>query len=101
MYQALGIHWASSVPAFSTLACVPFPFLFYKFGARIRTKCKFAAQVAEYLGAISSAQSSAGVSDGQRESHGDRQQLGSCTEDETVVEGRTTTEEMTRPGKIS
>ncbi|CAP93898.1 hypothetical protein E8E15_007726 [Penicillium rubens] len=44
MYQNLGIHWASSIPAFLALACVPFPFLFYKYGPAIRTRCKFAAQ---------------------------------------------------------
>lgn len=44
MYQNLGIHWASSIPAFLALACVPFPFLFYKYGAAVRTRCKFAAQ---------------------------------------------------------
>ncbi|KAJ9627755.1 hypothetical protein H2203_002968 [Taxawa tesnikishii (nom. ined.)] len=44
MYSNLGIHWASTIPAFLALACVPFPFLFYKYGARIRAKCKFAAQ---------------------------------------------------------
>lgn len=44
MYSALGIHWASSIPAFLALACVPAPFLFYKYGAAIRKKCKYAAQ---------------------------------------------------------
>ncbi|KAH8425232.1 MFS transporter [Aspergillus melleus] len=44
MYADLGIHWASSIPAFLALACVPFPFLFYKYGAAIRQRCKFAAQ---------------------------------------------------------
>lgn len=44
MYEGLGIHWASSIPAFLALACVPFPFLFYKYGAAIRTRCKYAAQ---------------------------------------------------------
>jgi len=44
MYQNLGIHWASSIPAFLAVACVPFPFLFYKYGPAIRAKCKFAAQ---------------------------------------------------------
>ena len=44
MYNNLGIHWASSIPAFLALACVPFPFLFYKYGAEIRKRCKFAAQ---------------------------------------------------------
>ena len=44
MYDALGIHWASSIPAFLALACVPAPFLFYKYGPAIRTRCKYAAQ---------------------------------------------------------
>lgn len=49
MYNSLGIHWASSIPAFLALACVPFPFLFYKYGELIRMKCKYAAQAAEAL----------------------------------------------------
>ncbi|KAJ5627770.1 hypothetical protein N7490_009998 [Penicillium lividum] len=44
MFDNLGIHWASSIPAFLALACVPFPFLFYKYGPSIRKSCKFAAQ---------------------------------------------------------
>ncbi|KAL2823344.1 major facilitator superfamily domain-containing protein [Aspergillus cavernicola] len=44
MYNDLGIHWASSIPAFLALACVPFPFLFYKYGKPIRLRCKYAAQ---------------------------------------------------------
>jgi hypothetical protein len=39
-----GIHWASSIPAFLALACVPFPFLFYKYGATIRKRCEYAAK---------------------------------------------------------
>ncbi|KAF7558867.1 hypothetical protein G7046_g5295 [Stylonectria norvegica] len=49
MYQDLGNHWASSIPAFLALACVPFPFLFYKYGERIRMKCEFAAEAALVL----------------------------------------------------
>jgi multidrug resistance protein len=49
MYKNLGIHWASSIPAFLALACVPFPFLFYKYGEPIRMKCKYAAQAAKAL----------------------------------------------------
>lgn len=49
MYDSLGIHWASSVPAFLSVACVPFPFLFYKYGPRIRMKCTYAAQAAEFM----------------------------------------------------
>lgn len=49
MYDRLGIHWASSVPAFLALSCVPFPFLFYRYGASIRGRCKFAAESAASL----------------------------------------------------
>lgn len=49
MYHDLGIHWASSIPAFLAVACVPFPFLFYKYGETIRMKCEFAAEAANVL----------------------------------------------------
>jgi MFS family permease len=44
MYKGLGIHWASSVPAFLALICVPFPFIFFQYGPAIRSRCKFAAE---------------------------------------------------------
>ncbi|KAH6613411.1 major facilitator superfamily domain-containing protein [Chaetomium tenue] len=49
MYTNLGIHWASSIPAFLTVACMPFPFLAYKYGAAIRMKCKYAHEAAILL----------------------------------------------------
>ncbi|KAL2869344.1 MFS transporter [Aspergillus lucknowensis] len=49
MYNDLGIHWASSIPAFLALACVPFPFLFYKYGKPIRLRCKYAAQSDKFM----------------------------------------------------
>jgi len=49
MYQNLGIHWASSVPAFLALACVPAPFLFYKYGEAIRMRCKYARKADEFM----------------------------------------------------
>lgn len=49
MYEDLGNHWASSIPAFLAVACVPFPFLFYKYGKQIRMKCEFAAEAAAVL----------------------------------------------------
>lgn len=49
MYDSLGIHWASSIPAFLALACIPFPFLFYKYGAAIRSRCKYAARSQESM----------------------------------------------------
>ena len=55
MYKDLGIHWASSIPAFLALACLPFPFLFYKYGATIRMKCKYAADAANFLQKVRSA----------------------------------------------
>ncbi|KAE8137123.1 major facilitator superfamily domain-containing protein [Aspergillus pseudotamarii] len=42
MYDELGIHWASSVPACLSLACLPAPYLLSKFGPRIRRRSKFA-----------------------------------------------------------
>jgi hypothetical protein len=47
MYRNLGNQWASSVPAFLVLGCLPFPFLFHKYGLQIRAKCKYAAKAAE------------------------------------------------------
>ncbi|KAJ4982688.1 major facilitator superfamily transporter [Stagonosporopsis vannaccii] len=47
MYRRLGVHWASSIPAFLALACLPFPILFYIFGASIRARCRFASEAAE------------------------------------------------------
>ena len=56
MYKNLGIHWASSIPAFLALACVPFPFLFYKYGPMIRRKCKFSREAAEVMDMLKQAQ---------------------------------------------
>lgn len=49
MYRDLGLHWASSVPAFLSLVCLPFPLLFYKYGQRIRSKCHYSAEAAAVL----------------------------------------------------
>ena len=49
MYNTLGIHWASSLPGFLTVACLPFPFLFYSYGEKIRMKCKYTAQAHEIM----------------------------------------------------
>lgn len=49
MYRGLGNQWASSVPAFLAAACMPFPFLFYRYGSVIRKRCKYAAQSARYM----------------------------------------------------
>ncbi|KEF52394.1 uncharacterized protein A1O9_11635 [Exophiala aquamarina CBS 119918] len=49
MYRALGIHWASAIPAFVSVLCLPIPFLFYKYGPAIRTRCKYAAESQQYM----------------------------------------------------
>ncbi|KAF5856367.1 hypothetical protein ETB97_007469 [Aspergillus alliaceus] len=49
MYEGLGIHWASSVPAFLTIACLPFPFIFYRYGKSIRKRCPYSAQSEVYM----------------------------------------------------
>jgi hypothetical protein len=49
MYHNLGIHWASSVPAFLALACMPFPLIMYRHGAALRLKCKYAFEAAEMM----------------------------------------------------
>ncbi|KAJ5923975.1 hypothetical protein N7466_008162 [Penicillium verhagenii] len=49
MYNNLGIHWASSIPAFLSLVCIPFPFIFYKYGAQIRQRCTYAAEADRFM----------------------------------------------------
>ncbi|KAJ3574262.1 hypothetical protein NPX13_g4423 [Xylaria arbuscula] len=49
LYDALGIHWGSSVPAFLSVVFLPFPYIFMKYGARIRAKCKYAAEATETM----------------------------------------------------
>lgn len=49
MFRGIGIHWAPSIPAFLSLACMPAPFLLYKFGPVIRRRCKYAAESDRYM----------------------------------------------------
>ncbi|KAL8736600.1 MAG: hypothetical protein Q9181_002323 [Wetmoreana brouardii] len=42
MFKALGVNWAGSLLGFVALALVPIPIVFWKFGARIRARSKFA-----------------------------------------------------------
>ncbi|VUC37055.1 unnamed protein product [Clonostachys rosea] len=42
MYNKLNYHWASSLLAFLTVAMMPFPYLFFKLGKKIRAKSRFA-----------------------------------------------------------
>jgi len=41
MYNVLGLGWGNSLLAFLSLAMVPIPILFRKYGERIRTNPKF------------------------------------------------------------
>ncbi|AEO63931.1 uncharacterized protein THITE_2141914 [Thermothielavioides terrestris NRRL 8126] len=47
MYENLGDQWASSIPAFLAVACLPVPFLFYKYGPQIRSRCKYSSEAAK------------------------------------------------------
>ncbi|KAL8704901.1 MAG: hypothetical protein Q9201_001969 [Fulgogasparrea decipioides] len=42
MFKALGVNWAGSLLGFVALALVPIPIVFWKYGARIRARSKFA-----------------------------------------------------------
>jgi hypothetical protein len=77
MYQNLGIHWASSVPAFLALACLPAPFFLYKYGAAIRARCEYAAQSEAVMLSMRTQQT---VQDESTESHD-----GTSEEDEDHV----------------
>ncbi|KAL8292640.1 hypothetical protein RQP46_001252 [Phenoliferia psychrophenolica] len=44
MYTALGVNWASAVPAFLAFACFPFSIIFWKYGVKIRSKSKMSAE---------------------------------------------------------
>ena len=46
-YENLGVQWGAAIPAFLSLACLPMPFLFYKYGPAIRKRCKYAAEAAK------------------------------------------------------
>ncbi|KAF2670380.1 MFS general substrate transporter [Microthyrium microscopicum] len=45
MYNKLGYQWATSLLAFLALAMAPFPYIFYKYGKRIRGKSRFAISI--------------------------------------------------------
>lgn len=49
MYHNLGIHWATCIPAFLSVACVPFPIIFYIYGRRIRKRCTYAAEADAFM----------------------------------------------------
>lgn len=52
MYANLGTQWASSVPGFLALIMVPAPFVLYKYGAFIRSRCVYAAEAEKAMDAL-------------------------------------------------
>ncbi|KAK7696785.1 hypothetical protein SLS64_014213 [Diaporthe eres] len=44
MFEKLGVHAGAAVPAALAVICVPFPFLFIRYGKQIREKAKFATE---------------------------------------------------------
>lgn len=42
MYEALGYQWATGLVAFVTLALMPFPYIFFRYGKRIRARSRYA-----------------------------------------------------------
>lgn len=43
MYEKLGYQWATTLLAFLTLAMMPFPYIFFVYGKKIRGKSRFAS----------------------------------------------------------
>lgn len=61
MYAALGLNWASSLLGFVTVVLAPIPFLFFRFGHKIRAHSQFAHKHEADLIAEDSFDESAGV----------------------------------------
>lgn len=41
VYRGMGIGWATSLLGFILVALVPLPFVFFRYGHRIRAKCSY------------------------------------------------------------
>lgn len=46
---ANGIHWGPAIGGLLALICLPFPFVFYKYGAKVRESCKYASEAKKML----------------------------------------------------
>ena len=44
MYEKLGYHWATTLLACLTLAMAPFPYIFFRYGKKLRSKSKFTSK---------------------------------------------------------
>jgi hypothetical protein len=47
MFDTIGVWWSLAIPAALSLICLPFPFVFYRFGPAIRARCKYASEAYE------------------------------------------------------
>lgn len=59
MYKNLGTQWASSIPAFLALVFAPLPFIFLKFGRRLRANSKFANEAKAQMAQLTEARQKA------------------------------------------
>ncbi|KAI0400450.1 MFS general substrate transporter [Xylaria palmicola] len=63
LYNGLGIHWGASIPAFLSLLCLPVPFLFLRFGAKIRERCRYSSEAMRITAEMNKSSASAAGSD--------------------------------------
>ncbi|AAW42095.1 hypothetical protein CNBC6960 [Cryptococcus deneoformans B-3501A] len=55
MFDKMGVHWGVALPGFLSLACIPATWVFYKYGAAIRAKCKYSADAERQMAMIMAA----------------------------------------------
>lgn len=48
MFEGMGVNWASTLIGGVAVLLAPMPFIFYKYGPRIRQKSKFAPCIVRY-----------------------------------------------------
>ena len=45
MYEKLGYNWATSLLGFLTVAMLPFPYIFWRYGHKIRERSRFCSSL--------------------------------------------------------
>lgn len=55
MFDKMGVHWGVALPGFLSLVCIPATWVFYKYGAGIRAKCKYSADAERQMAMIMAA----------------------------------------------
>ena len=90
-----GIHWGPAIAGLLALICLPFPFIFYKYGAKIRERCKYASEakvMLEQMQASSkkAAAPAASKPDDDLEKGGDATRTNSNTDDVEAKKADTT-----------